>query len=259
MIMTLAAVSEAATTLQFQNVPVTPGGVIRAEVPLSAQEQTYASERGNQPPAHAIATLAVPQGFDPNKSWPVLIVLATTDGHRRNGEDLVSFYLKTALSEGWVLLAGDGPVTPQQDSSAWRSAMTLAAVDALQRSFPASRQWRVACAGFSGGAKTAGIVAPLLAVAGCHVNGIYLTGINQDQLGEGYRRFHPGTAFLQTPIFISSGQSDPIAALDQQMQVKLSLQKTGFSRVRFEMFPGRHSFKLSHLLEALRWFRQLQS
>ncbi len=253
------ATAPASAALRFAGTNIVPGGLVRARAPLSPQEKQYATEGGNHPPSHAIAVLAVPQNFDPRKSWPVLIVLSTNDNHRTNGGDLSDFYLKTGLSEGWVLLAGDGTAAPRHDSASWRSAMTLAALDALYRSFPGSPKWPVACAGFSGGAKTAGIVAPLLARAGCHLSGIYLTGINEDRLSEGYRQLQPGRAFLDTPIFISSGQGDTIARPEEQMEVKLSLRKTGFTRIRFATFSEGHVFRLSYLADALRWFRQLEN
>ncbi len=104
-----------------------------------------------------------------------------------------------------------------------------------------------------------GTLAPLLAVAGCRVTGIFLAGINEERLTEGYRKFRPGAAFLRTPIFISSGQADRIASLSQQQQVKSSLERGGFSRVRSEVFPEGHAVKRVHVREALRWFRELQS
>src|SRR5215472_13901015 len=66
-----------------------------------------------------------------------------------------------------------GPQNARSDTAAWRGAMTLAAVAALHHSFPGSVKWPVACAGFSGGGKGVGYVAPLLAKNGCHVAGIY--------------------------------------------------------------------------------------
>src|SRR5205823_10111845 len=114
-------------------------------------------------------------------------------------------------AEGWAVLAGDGENNPQHDSAGWRAGTTLAALDALHRSFPASKNWPVAVAGFSGGAKRAGNLAPLLAIAGNHIAGIFLTGVNEDRLSEGYRTFHPGGGFLRTPIYISSGQDDRVA------------------------------------------------
>ncbi len=247
-----------AASIQFAGMPIAPGATVRATVPLSAQERSYAAEGGNKVPANAVVVIAVPQNFDPQKTWPVLVVFSTNDFHRSNRDDLVDFYRTAALAEGYVILAGDGPEFPRQDSTGWRAAMTLAALDAMHASFPGSKKWPVACAGYSGGAKRAGLIAPLLALAGCRVIGIYLTGINVDRLSDGYRQYRPGPGFLDTPIFISSGKNDKVATLNQQYAVKLSMERTGFRRVRFESFPEGHVVKNTRTIEALRWFRSLE-
>ena len=243
---------------KFAGVPVVPGGMTRANVPLDPTEQSYVSEGGNAVPPHAVAVLAVPAGFNPSKSWPVLVSLSTSDFKRQNRTDLEQFYKESALAEGWLVLAGDGPEPARHDTSGWRAGTTLAALDALHRSFPGSKSWPIAVAGYSGGGKRAGTIAPLLAVAGCRVSGIFLTGINEDRLSEGYRKFHPGAAFLQTPVFLSTGRKDNVATLLVQQDVRLSLQRTGFTRIRHEMFEAGHVVKRSHLHAALRWFRELQ-
>ncbi|MGI8437115.1 MAG: hypothetical protein ACR2NX_09460 [Chthoniobacterales bacterium] len=244
--------------LTFAGVPLAPGGTARADVPLSNLERSYAAEGGNDVPSHAVAVVAVPPGFNPQKSWPVLVVLSTSDLKIQNRDDLVRLYRETALAEGWVVLAGDGPTPAYHDTAGWRAGMTLAALDALSRSFPASKNWPIACAGYSGGAKRAGTVAPLLAVGGYRVIGIFLTGINVDRLSEGYRQFTPGAAFLQTPIFLSTGLIDKVATPEQQDRVKVSMERTGFKRIQQKTFPLGHVVKKSHVQEALRWFRAEQ-
>ena len=240
--------------VKFQGVPVRPGDTISAAVPLSDPEKTYAAIGGNRVPANAIAVLAVPRGFDPRKSWPVLVVFSTSDAQRENRGD-IPFYLTAALSENWLILTGDGPERPHDDSTGWRAAMTLAALDALHRSFPGSNEWPVACAGISGGAKRACLIAPLLAATGNRVVGLYLAGVNEDMLGQGYRTFHPGTGFLSTKIFITSGQSDTIATPAQTARVRTSIERNGFRQVRLEMFPEGHRVKRPLTVEALRWFQ----
>jgi hypothetical protein len=247
----------AASALQFAGARLTPGKTILVNVPLNAEEKGYASKGGNTPPTNAVAALAVPPGFNPKKPWPVLVVLATDDFQRRNRDDLSAFYRDTALAEGWVVIAGDGAVLPRSETAAWRLAMTLAALDAFFRSFPGSVHWPLVCAGFSGGAKSAGFLAPVLSLAGANVAGIFITGINADRLSAGYNAFKPGPAFLHTPVFLSSGSSDPIAKLSDQRDVQLSMRKTGFDRIEMEIFPEGHVFKRAHLRDALRWFRQL--
>src|SRR3954467_12260206 len=118
--------------LNFAGGPLTPGTTVRANVPLSALEKGYVAEGGNAIPPYTVAALAVPPGFDPKKTWPVLVVFSSSDNHRQNRDALKFHYQRVALGEGWVLLAGDGPeVAPRADSSGWRAGHTLAALDAL--------------------------------------------------------------------------------------------------------------------------------
>ena len=239
--------------LNFAGVPLTPG----AKVPLNALERSYLMEGGNAVPPYTVAVLAVPPGFDPKKSWPVLVVFSSSDHLYPNWFDLIGHYRTTALAEGWVLLSGDGPTPPPRlDSSGWRAGHILAALEALNRSFPSSAKWPLACAGQSGGAKRASYLAPMFAVAGYRVAGIFLEGMNEEKITEGYRHFSPGNGFLRTPIFLSSGLRDMIATIDQQNAVVDSMRRTGFKNIRHTTFPGGHQVWPTQLEEALRWFRK---
>ncbi|PYJ01480.1 MAG: hypothetical protein DMF00_04840 [Verrucomicrobia bacterium] len=260
MILLLHAGSVAATagSLTFAGVAFSPGSTVKANVPLSAQEKSLAGQGGNAVPPNAVAMLATPSNFDPRKSWPVLVACSTSDFKRQNRDDLVQFYRAAGLSEGWVLLAGDGPQPARNDTAAWRGAMTLAAIHALHSSFPGSVKWPIACAGFSGGGKGVGYIAPLLAKNGCRVIGVYMTGANQDHLSDGYARIQPGTNFLSTPIYISAGHDDRIATVEQQYNVAGSIKQTGFNRMRIGTFRGGHEVNDGQTSVALGWFRQLQ-
>ena len=244
--------------LKFAGVVFSPGSTVKVNVPLSAQEKSLAGQGGNVVPPNAVAVLATPANFDPRKSWPVLIPCSTSDFKRQNRDDLVQFYRTVGLAEGWVLLAGDGPQHARNDTAAWRGAMTLAAVHALHHSFPGSDKWPVACAGFSGGGKGVGYVAPLLARNGCRIAGIYVTGANEDHLSDGYARIQPGANFLSTPIYISAGHDDRIARIEQQYTVAGSIKRTGFHRMRIGTFHGGHEVNDGQTSVALRWFRELQ-
>jgi hypothetical protein len=247
----------AGASFSFAGVAFSPGSTVKANVPLSVQEKSYAGQGGNPVPPSAVAVLATPANFDPRKSWPVLVPCSTSDFKRQNKDDLVQFYQRVGLAEGWVLLAGDGPQHARNDTAAWRLAMTLAAIDALHRSFVGSEKWPMACAGFSGGAKGAGSIAPVLARNGCRITGLYLTGVNQDYLSPGYARAQPGAAFLSTPIYVSAGHDDRVATLEQQYDVAGSIKRTGFSRVRIGTFRGTHEVNDAQTSIALKWFRQL--
>ena len=236
----LAACLVQGADFKFAGVPFSAGSTVRANVPLSAEENSYAAQGGNPIPPFALAVLATPADFDPAKTWPVLVVCSTSDFKRQNRDDLVEFYRRVGLAENWVLLAGDGPQSGRNRSAAMLSAMTLAAIDALHHSFPGSDKWPLACAGFSGGGKGAGSVAPLLARHGCHIIGLYLTGVNEDYLSAGYARSQPGPDFLTTPIYFSCGQDDRIAPVEQQYAVAGFMNKTGFTRIRVATFHGGH-------------------
>jgi hypothetical protein len=243
--------------LTFGGAPFSPGSTVKANVPLNAQEKSVASQGGNAVPPYAVAVLATPSNFDPQKTWPVLVVCSTSDSKRQNRDDLADFYGRVGLREGWLVLAGDGPQRARNDNAAWRGAMTLAAIDALQRSFPSSNKWPIACGGFSGGGKGVGVVAPLLAKHGCHVMGIYITGANEDRLSEGYARVAPGPSFLTTPVYIAAGRDDRIATVEQQYDVAGSIKRTGFQRIKIGTFHGGHEANDAQTSIALHWFREL--
>ena len=257
-VLSVFSAESAGASLTFAGVAFSPGSTVQANVPLSAPEKSYAAQGGNPVPPYAVAVLATPANFDAGKSWPVLVICSTSDFNRQNRDDLRDFYRRVGLNEGWVLLAGDGPQHARNDTAAWRLAMTLAAIDALHRSFVGSQKWPMACAGFSGGAKGAGSIAPVLARNGCRITGIYLTGVNQDYLSPGYARAQPGADFLKTPIYVSAGHDDRIATLEQQYNVAGSSKRTGFNRVRIGTFRGGHEVNDAQTSIALRWFRELQ-
>jgi hypothetical protein len=185
-----------------------------------------------------------------------MVAFASSEHGHQNAFDLRMIWRHFAFSEGWIALAGDGPTpAPNIDSSGWRAGHTLAALDALNRSFPGSRQWPIVLVGQSGGAKRASYLAPLFAVAGYRMAGIFLTGINEDRITQGCRQFKPPRDFFNIPIFLSIGDRDRIATPDQQLAVENSMSRTGFTNIRHKTFPGGHEGSQADVLEALRWFR----
>src|SRR4051812_6882071 len=105
----------------FAGVPVNPGEITQASIPLTAQQRQYAAEGGNPVPDHAVAALAVPEGFDPGRSWTVVVPLSTSDFQRKNRDDLRDFYMKAALLENCIVLAGDAEGNPPHDTAGWRA------------------------------------------------------------------------------------------------------------------------------------------
>jgi predicted esterase len=84
-----------------------------------------------------------------------------------------------------------------------------------------------------------------------------MTGANEDHLSDGYARIQPGANFLSTPIYISAGQDDRIATVEQQYNVAGSIKRTGFNRMRIGTFHGGHEVNDGQTSVALSWFRNL--
>jgi hypothetical protein len=233
------------------------GKTVEICFPVSKYFQNVAAEGGNPRVETGRAVLTFPPGFDPARRWPILIVTSTTDYHRTSPMD-AEWYRPSADAEGWMILASDATIQPRQDSTPWRLGMLGAALEAVRKEWPQTAKWPVAFAGMSGGAKRSGVLGAMLARAGLvNICGFYLSGINDDRLSPAYKTYQPGAGFLNIPIWISGGTEDLIATPSSEGAVQVSLQRTGFKRVRVERFVGGHRLKRSEVRLALRWFREL--
>jgi len=244
-----------AATLAGQT--VRPGGTLEIRFPIDKSLQDVANQGGNPRPTQGRALVSFPKGFDPARTWPILVVLATADGGRTNIDD-APYYQTPALAEGWIVLASGATIAAQQESLSWRLAHLAAALQALRQQWPQSARWPVAFAGFSGGAKLSGVIGATMAstnaVKPC---GFFLGGINDDRLSQAYKEYHPSADFLNVPIWLSSGMSDPLAPYGAHERVRASLVSAGFKRVRLEPYPGGHQIVAAQVQLALRWFRQV--
>jgi hypothetical protein len=250
----IASLSSAATLAGQQ---IQPGGKIEIRFPVSKYFQDIAAQAGNPRPETGRAVLTFPAGFDPARPWPILIVTSTSDFNRTSAMD-AEWYRAPATAEGWVVLGPDATIGPRIDSTQWRLGLLGAALDAIRKEWPQSAKWPVAFAGFSGGSKRSGVLGAMLAKSGSvRVCGFFLSGINEDRLGEAYKTYQPGRGFLEVPVWLSSGASDPIATPAAHNLVRASLERTGFKRVRLEQFGGGHQLKMAEVRRALQWFRQL--
>src|SRR6266487_6402672 len=246
--------SEAAT-LAGQNVPA--GGKCEVQFPISKYYQDYTAGGGNPRPSTGRALLMFPRGFDPARSWPILIVTSTSDFDRTSPMD-APWYQDAAMKEGWIVLATDATIRPRADSPAWRFVILAAALQTIRHDWPQSAQWPVALAGFSGGAKTSGELGAMLAKSGpIRICGFLLIGINSDRLSAAYKNLQPAPGFLSAPVWISSGASDRIAPPASEELVYYSLKRTGFQQVRLEQFSGGHAVKSAEVQRALHWFRDV--
>jgi len=237
--------------------PVAPGGTLDMQFPLNDYFQQYAARGGNPRPTTGRALLFFPKGFDPARSWPILIISSTTDFNCTSIMD-APWYREAAMKEGWVVFATDATIRPSDDSLPWRLAILTAGLQMLRDNWPQSAQWPIAFAGLSGGAKRSGILASMLAAnRGLRICGLFLAGISSDRVTAGYKDYQPAADFLNVPIWISSGMADQVATPGAQENVYYSLKRTGFKQVRLERFFGGHGLRSTEIQRALHWFRDV--
>jgi hypothetical protein len=188
---------------------------------------------------------------------PLLIVSVPSGGSAIRSLPSVT---NTALSEGWAVLAADGPkVRVNDDTVQFGWAMLSSVLDQFHRTWPPSKQWPVACAGFSGGAKRSATVAAAMTREGYQVVGIFMGGCNEDRATLGLELYQPGDRFKAVPIFLSNGTSDPIANPRHAGLVADSMRRSGFRTLRLESYPDGHRQNNEQLALALQWFRQNSS
>ncbi len=195
-------------------------------------------------------SIVVPPGFDPQKTWPILVVNNTEN--YPNVDSLHQFQ-EAANDEGWVGLAADPVEAEKDEHAAWRWPCLAAALDYMGAVWPGSKNWPIACGGMSGGAKNSAFIAADLARAHYDLVGMLMMGCNQDMATVAYHR-SVVPQFLAVPVFLSSGKQDTIATPVQHEFVKSSLRGTGFQKVRLESYDGAHDVYAPHIGEALKWF-----
>jgi hypothetical protein len=251
-----AAMLAPAATLHLGTNILTFGQVLEFDAPLSARMRM---ELGRlQLRADSVrGALLVPEKFDLRKPWPLLVVSVPSGGR---AIPAMNAYTNVALSEGWCVLAADGPkVRAETDSVQLGCGILCSATEYLARTWPMTKQWTVACAGFSGGAKRSGTAAAALARDNWRVIGIFMGGCNEDFANLGYQLYQPPPLFKNVPIFLSNGDADPIANPESGLAVKQAMERSGFKNVRPESYSGGHRLDSEQLRIALKWFQGVWS
>jgi len=226
---------------------------VQLAVPLVGTAASEAARAGARVTA-LNAVVDMPRNFSPIRQWPVLLVCAPSGA---SAVAAARSYTNVALAEGWVVIAVDGPkVGVEQDNNVFAWAMISSLLYELRRSWPNSKQWPFACAGFSGGSKRAAMVAAEMVRRGDRVVGVFMGGCNEDRATLGYNLSNPGPGFLRVPMFLSSGKRDAVAGPAAAQKVKESMEQTGFSKIRFETYDDQHRLDTNQVRLALDWFLQ---
>ena len=204
--------------------------------------------------------LWVPSDFNPSDPWKILLISATDKAssvQRMNG------YLEAAKKAGgWIVMAADGTIRPDGtdngvfECDSYRYAVMRAGLRALEAQWPAARQWPVAVAGSSGGAKRSGYMSTILMMDGYSLIGMWMGGCNENTPGVARLFNDPGERYLEVPIFLSAGVQDTIATVADVTEVRDSLKACGFKNVRMKTHSGGHVVYSPHVLEGLRWFTE---
>lgn len=201
-----------------------------------------------------------PKGFEPARSYPILVTQVTANHRRSNIEELAR-YAPTALELGYVVLTAQSvrwPARDEDDTIVHRYASLRAALRWLGREAPGSAGWPVVVAGFSGGAKISQALAFSLMLEQRRVLGVFLGGCNEDHshvlLGE-----FPALRerFAQVAFFLSAGEQDAIAPPAAVGSVAQQLRASGARHVEVATHARGHYLDTQHLGRALRWFEKL--
>ncbi len=231
---------------------IAPPKVIRFALPANGIAVVEAARSGIAGLTTLEAVVALPKGFDPRRPWPVLLITAPSGASAIAG---FSRYTNVCLAANWLTVAVDGPKVPvEKDNNLFAWGMISSLLDQLRRSWPQSKHWPFACAGFSGGGKRAAMTAAQMVRQGDIIIGVFMGGCNDDRATDGYRFSKPGSAFLSVPFFLSNGTRDPIAGPAQAAEIKNSMESTGFNRIRLETYDGQHQLDTNHIQMALQWF-----
>ena len=244
-----------AQTLHFGTNLFQPGKPIEFTAPLNGRARMEVSRLGIAVP-FAKGVFVGPAGLtNLLRPCPLLIVSVPSGGSAIRWLPSVT---NTALSAGWAVLAADGPkVDVNDDTIQFGWAMLSSVLDQFNRTWPQSKQWPAACAGFSGGAKRSAAVGAAMMKDGYHVVGIFMGGCNEDLATLGLQLYQPGDRFKQVPIFLSNGTSDPIAGPQHVAPVAESMRRSGFGNLRLETYSAGHQMSDEQLKMALQWFKQM--
>ena len=178
----------------------------------------------------------------------------TSDGDASSIRAMHAF-TNIALRLGWVVIAADGPLgKPANDSPPWRWAMVSSLLDHMHKNWEGSKRWPIACAGYSGGGKWAGVMGAILARQNYNLVGVFMAAVNEDYASEAAKLYEPAVKYKQVPIYLSSGTDDKLATPQHHSLVKENLLHNGFNTVRLETFKGGHALSEDELRTGLKWF-----
>lgn len=253
----LVACADTPAVITDKNRESGTSNVTIVQIPTLPDERKILSTLPSLDPNLVEVAVAFPERFDPDKRYPVLITQVTVDRYLPNIENMEA-YRETALANGYVVLTAQGkpwPATMEEDTRQHRYVSLRAALRWLEQQYPASRDWPLVLAGFSGGAKMVQPLAAVLLAENRHVIGLFLGGCNEEFTGEIMKTFpQVRDAYASMDFFLSAGGNDIIAPPRVVRRVARRLEKAGAENVYFSRYHGGHDLNTNDLDKALKWF-----
>jgi predicted esterase len=240
--------------------PAPKVGIKSIEVELPQVLREVAGNGKLSPVTRALVEVAFPPGFDAKRSWPILVINATSDPKFNSSRALMRRYADVATSAGWVIVAADAnrELVVNQDNVKLRLALGSAALAALQAHWPEAANAPLAFGGFSGGAKHSGWLAAAFVAQERKVIGVFQAGINEESFVKGGKQFDVvDDAFKRIPVFLLGGERDRMASPSAHRNIEKQLRKAGVLNVKLELIEGGHHVAPAPLAGALEWFEEM--
>jgi predicted esterase len=238
--------------------------------------QTFVLEATDKDREHAkceglrtiTVSVAFPEGFDPDRKWPVFFSNDTSPGKNAG---VTRTYQGAANRLGYVVIGAQGEGAPGADKesiktlSNWdaRGRVTRRAIDELAKRWPLIMESDWSYGGFSGGAKNCCYLAVYLFEtykdqAERLPVGFYMGGCNEMKMSHAIEAYgSKSQPFKEAAFFVSNGDGDKVASPEDGRRVEDLLNKDGFRLVKKAVYPGGHHFHEPHFTEALVWFKEL--
>ncbi len=208
---------------------------------LLKAERRMVSGVGYPYPGDLRLAIAVPEGFDAAKVYPILFVSVTGSKYRTNIEEMES-YREVATKLGWVVMTAEGERWPRRrhDTISFRRTYMRAGFRLLNETLPASSEWPVVFGGFSGGAKLSQYLAVDSLKRGLPVAGIWAGGCNESHLAEALSQSRLDSGSLsELRVFLCNGNADTVSRLSQAEKVAEEMETLGVDLELFE-YEGGH-------------------
>ncbi|HSP42095.1 MAG TPA: hypothetical protein VLO11_04440 [Luteolibacter sp.] len=213
-------------------------------------------------------SVAFPEGFDPDRKWPVFFSNDTGSGRNAG---VARTYQQAANRLGYVVIGAQGEGAPGADKESIktiayvdaRGRVTRRAIDELAKRWPLIMESDWSYGGFSGGAKNCCYLAVYLFETYKETTervpvGFYMGGCNEMKMSDAIKAYGSRKPpFKDAAFFVSNGDGDKVASPDDGRRVEDLLKKDGFRQTKRAVYQGGHKFYEPHFTEALEWFKEV--